>query len=198
MRKEFFNNLAAKWDNLVVPDARQKLSAIVTDTGLKEGIRVLDVGCGTGVMTPILLNAVGETGAVTGIDFAGEMVALAEAKNSGPNVRFLEADVDKMPFDTAQFDAVFCNNAFPHFPDKAVALIELRRVLKAGGTLVICHTNSREGVNSMHRQIGGAVGEDMLPSVPEILGMLNRAGFEVTEVIDGPDVFVVRASRAVS
>lgn len=194
MRKEFFNNLAGMWDELETPDTRRKLADIVGGTAIERGSRVLDVGCGTGVLIPVLLRAVGETGEVIGIDFAGEMVSQAQAKGFGPNVRFLETDVLEMPFKPASFDAVFCNNVFPHFPDKPAVLDAIHRVLKPGGTLVICHTNSREGVNNRHREVGSAVAADLLPSVAEILEMLITAGFQTTAVIDGQDVFVIRAT----
>ncbi|RJX21630.1 MAG: methyltransferase domain-containing protein [Desulforudis sp.] len=195
MRKEFFNNLAEKWDDLVAPEAPDILTGIVAGTGLGKGFRVLDVGCGTGILTPILLEAVGEAGEVTGVDFAGEMVVYARSKKFGPNARFVEADAAQLPFEASAFDAAICNNVFPHFPDKAAALTEISRVLRPGGILVICHTSSREAVNRMHRQIGGAVGEDMLPPVSIMQTMLTDAGFEVRDVVDGADVFVIRALR---
>lgn len=195
MRREHFNSVAERWDSLVPPDAAAKLAEIVAASGLSRRARVLDVGCGTGLLTPHLVDAVGETGVVIGIDFAEEMIRLAAAKEFGPNVRFQTADAAELPFPEADFDAVFCNNCFPHFPDKPGVLRELRRVLKTGGILVICHTSSREAVNRMHECVGGAVRHDRVPAGADLRRMLVEAGFKADEVFDGPDRYIARAVR---
>ncbi|MEW6458919.1 MAG: class I SAM-dependent methyltransferase [Bacillota bacterium] len=195
MRREFFNSLADSWDDLVPPGAASKLAEIVAASGLQKGAHVLDVGCGTGLLVPFLLETVGERGTVTGVDFAAAMVQRAGAKAFGPNVRFVEADVAALPFEPGTFDAVFCNNVLPHLPDKPGALQELNRVLKPGGLLVICHTESREAVNRMHRHIGGPVGADLLPTVEELRQMLLDTGYSVLDLVDGADRFVVRAVK---
>lgn len=195
MRKEYFNNLAAKWDGMVSAEAPATLAAIVARSGLIPGMKVLDVGCGTGLLVPFLLDAVGAEGELVGIDFAAGMVRQAQAKGFGPNCRFLEADVTALPFGNGVFDAVFCNNALPHFPDMAAATAEMHRVLKKGGRLVICHTNGREAVNRLHHQIGGPVGEDLLPPVAELKAMLENYGFRVHQVEDFEDRFVLRVVK---
>lgn len=195
MRQEHFNNVAARWDSLASPEAGAKLIAIVAASGLDRGMRVLDVGCGTGLLTPFLREAVGATGLVIGLDFAAEMVRLAAAKNFGPNVRFQAGDAADMPFPDGDFDAVFCNNCFPHLPDKPGVLREFKRVLGSGGILVICHTSSRQAVNQMHERIGGAVAHDRVPAGEDMRRMLSEAGFDVREIDDGADRYVARATR---
>lgn len=193
MRKGFFNELAERWDQLAAPDAPEKLASILGWAGLKKGSRVLDVGCGTGSLIPAVLEAVGNTGHITGVDFAEKMIVRALARQLGPQVQFAVADVAALPFLAGVFDAVVCTNAFPHFPDKAAALREMGRVTKSDGILLICHTQSREAVNAMHRQIGGPVGNDLIPDVEELKTLLNASGYEVEDLLDEPDCFAVKA-----
>lgn len=70
------------------PEVIKRLREIIGKYGVKKGTKVLDVACRTGILTPILFEAVGEDGEVTGIDFAPEMVEQARAKNFGPNALF--------------------------------------------------------------------------------------------------------------
>ena len=98
------------------------------------GQSVLDIGSGTGDIA-IQLK---ERGAkVTGIDFSKEMVAVAKARY--PEIEFLEADVEKLPFPDKSFDRAVANYTAHHFAEPKKAFSEIRRVLKPGGALTIVH-----------------------------------------------------------
>lgn len=193
--KDYFNQMASKWDEIMGPEVVERLREIVKKYGVNKGAKVLDVACGTGILTPILLDTVGENGEVVGIDFAPEMVKRARAKNWGPNARFLVADVMDMPFEDESFDQVFCNGALPHFPDIPVSLSEMKRVLRAGGSLVICHASSREHINETHRSIGEPVANDLLPTAAELKTMLEETGFGNIFYEDMADRFVFVAYK---
>lgn len=195
--KDYFNQMAVKWDEIMGPEVVERLREIVEKCGVKKGTTVLDVACGTGILTPILLEAVGEDGEVTGIDFAPEMVKQARAKNFGSNALFQVADVMDMPFGDESFDQVFCNGALPHFPDIPASLSEMKRVLRAGGRLVICHAGSREHINETHRSIGEPVANDLLPTAAELKTMLEKAGFVDIFYEDTADRFVFAARKPV-
>ena len=125
------------------PAVAVKLEEILNSCCIPNGAEILDAACGTGIITPILLEAVGSSGTVTAVDFAPEMIIRARAKNFGPNARFLVANVMDLPFENCTFDLVVCNGALPHFPDLKGSLREMKRVLKNGGRLIISHANSR-------------------------------------------------------
>lgn len=124
-----------KWDEFFDRSMAFLNHRLVADARLKAGLRVLDLGSGTGY--PALLDAqvVGPSGSVVGMDLAEQMLAVAErkARRLGlTNVSFRTGDATNLPFDAASFDAVtsrFCLMFLPEIP-KAAA--EIARVLKPG------------------------------------------------------------------
>ena len=176
MIKEHFNRMAAIWDETVAEKNEARLRRMVERLDIKPGAVVLDVGTGTGVFLPYLLNSIGREGRIIALDFAEEMLARAAAKNFNGNIKYLCADVIDIPLPDETFDAVICYSSFPHFQDKPRALEELIRVTRCGGRLFICHTSGRDVINETHRHIP-AVQNDFLPGGREMQKMLSRAGF---------------------
>jgi ubiquinone/menaquinone biosynthesis C-methylase UbiE len=105
--------------------------------GLREGEKVLEVGCGTGALSFLSKLRVGETGEVAGIDIAPKMVARAEEKAAKANldIAFQVASVDDLPYPDEHFDLVISSLMFHHLPVevKKSGLGEIRRVLKDDG-----------------------------------------------------------------
>jgi arsenite methyltransferase len=101
---------------------------------------VLDVGCGGGVDTMIAAVLVGPEGKAVGVDVVAEMVDRALrnlALTAISNVAFEQASAEFLPFADDSFDVVISNGTFNLVPDKAKALREAFRVLKAGGRLMM-------------------------------------------------------------
>ena len=107
--------------------------------GLRPGERVLDVACGTGLVSFRAAAAVGAGGAVVGTDISGEMVEaaarVASLRGVG-HVRFERADAEDLPFADACFDAAMCGLGLMYVPDPVRALREMRRVLRPCGRAV--------------------------------------------------------------
>lgn len=194
--REYFNQKAAIWDELIAEKDGAKLSALADRLGIPSGASVLDVGTGTGVFVPYLLERI-NGGRLVCLDIAEEMLKRAQAKGFPKNVEHLHADVTDLPLADAVFDAVVCYSSFPHFQDKVRALGEMKRVLKNGGKLFICHSSSRETINKIHRQIP-VVANDILPDGIGMYSLLRAAGFGDIEVEDGPDGYFATAVRAPS
>lgn len=92
------------------------------------GLRLLDVGCGTGHH----MAALRERGfQVTGIDGSAEMIAHAHENNPGADIR--QADVEQLPVPTCSFDYVLCIEVLRYLPDSSRCVGELARVLRPGG-----------------------------------------------------------------
>ncbi len=96
--------------------------------------KILDVACGTGILTLRLAKLVPE-GAVVGVDFSPGMIAQARAKQvpEGFNVSFIEGNAEDLPFPDNSFDYVVNSFAFHFFPNPEKAVQEMHRVLKDGG-----------------------------------------------------------------
>jgi demethylmenaquinone methyltransferase/2-methoxy-6-polyprenyl-1,4-benzoquinol methylase len=175
--REFFNALANSWDSTRAhnPDL---LTQLVKRTGVQPNQRVLDIGCGTGVLIPYLHAAVGENGTIVGIDIADNMVEIATAKAAQfANVTLQRADV--MVYRSSQrFDHVTCLNFFPHIQDKAAFFRQvLDEWLIPGGWLHVFHDLSRAQVNAIHGE-SKTVKDDRLASSDTVGGMFVTAGFQ--------------------
>jgi ubiquinone/menaquinone biosynthesis C-methylase UbiE len=190
----YFDERADTWDETVAEKDTGKLAAMAARLGLKPGDTVLDVGSGTGILLPHILRQLGSTGTVVGVDLARRMLRKAAAKGFGASVGLLQADISLTPLRAETCDAVVCYSSFPHFRNKPAALKELRRVLRAGGTLAIAHTSGREHINAIHARIPG-MKDDQLHDGPEIRRLLVAAGFIDVAVDDQPDSYLVTARK---
>jgi len=102
------------------------LDAVLQPTD--RGLRLLDVGCGTGHQ----LAEWRERGyAVSGVDGSGEM--LEHARRNNPGAALLEASVEQLPFSDASFDADTCIEVLRYLPDPTACIREMARVLEPGG-----------------------------------------------------------------
>lgn len=103
--------------------------------GSCRGLRLLDIGCGTGANLPLLREAVGSNGKLAGVDFSSLALNFAR-QNVGAGASLLQSDALCLPFPDDAFDCVTLLDVLEHLRDDECALREVRRVLKPGGSLV--------------------------------------------------------------
>lgn len=140
----FFDRLAPGWDaDMIRHD--DIIAAILDNAGIKAGMDVLDVACGTGVLFPDYLAR--NVGTLTAVDISAEMVKIARSKF--PQVSVHCGDVEAVDFGR-KFDAVMVYNAFPHFPEPEKLIQTLSGLLKPGGTLTVAHGMSRAAIDRHH------------------------------------------------
>jgi SAM-dependent methyltransferase len=116
------------------PGTRRVLLA----SGIRPGLRVVDLGCGVGTVTALLADLVGPEGHVVGIDASGAQLAQARERMPlpGTNVQFVEASATDTGLPPGSFDLVYCRFLLIHLPDPEGALREMRSLLKPDGILV--------------------------------------------------------------
>lgn len=101
--------------------------------GIRAGQAVLDVACGTGVLTRHAADRVGPDGRAVGLDLNQAMVDVASRVR--PELDWRRGDVAAIPFDDDSFDVVTCQAALFFFPDVVAALREMGRVARPDGTI---------------------------------------------------------------
>ena len=183
---EFFDRCAPTWDaEMIKSDAI--IGRILDNAEVGEGMDILDVACGTGVMFPYYL----ERGAasVTGIDISPEMAKIAAAKFAeAPGVQVICGDVEDTAFDR-KFDRIVVYNAFPHFPDPRRLIKTLAGLLKEGGRLTIAHGASRAAIDNHHNGPASKVSNGLMAA--DSLKSLFDPYFEVEIMISNSRMYQV-------
>src|SRR5688572_25313586 len=130
------SDAASIYQDQIVPALMEEWAPRVADAAaIRPGQRVLDVACGTGVLTRAAAGLAGPTGAVTGLDLSPRMLAVAESLS--PNLTWRQGSADALPFPDETYDAVVSQFGLMFFPDPPSALREMMRVLVPGGRLAV-------------------------------------------------------------
>lgn len=130
---------AEAYDSVLVPVVLQSWAEqMIREADVQEGMRTLDIACGTGVVARCAARACGPSGYTSGIDIDPAMieVARAAARRQGLEIDYRCTSADQLPFEAGSFDTVFCQQGLQYFPDKSQALGEVRRVLRPGARFV--------------------------------------------------------------
>lgn len=138
---ELFNQIAShydQWSNVLSGEGiRAWHHFAVQQLDIRPGERVLDVGCGTGVVTRMLAERAGVDGHVTGLDPSEAMLAEARRYSQSPPIAWIAGEGEHLPFSDASFDAVTAQFSLRNMRDWSAGLQEMVRVLKPGGRLVV-------------------------------------------------------------
>lgn len=122
----------ARWATYLDRTTRAVLARLDAQTGE----RILDVGCGTGLLLERLRRVAPDV-RLAGVDPVPEMLALARRRLPAPAVDLREAAAERLPFGDGSFDAVVSASVFHYIRQPEVALAEMGRVLRPGGRLVL-------------------------------------------------------------
>ena len=139
----FFDNLASGWDKTNVRN-EEVIAEILENGGIRKGIKVLDVACGTGVLFPDYQKIGAD---ITGIDISENMVKTAREKF--PDVKIICGDATDFSFEE-KFDAIMIYNAFPHFDEPEKLINNLAEALDSNGRLSIAHGISEKELAECH------------------------------------------------
>lgn len=146
IRKPYHSPAPAFIGRFLDSDIRRRFQSpatVIERSGIKPGMTVLDLGCGSGAFTTSVARAVGEQGRVYAVDIQPAMLQqlerkLAEAENRDiKNVELRQASAYELPFEDGSLDLVYMVTVLPEIPDRGRALREIRRVLKTDGILAV-------------------------------------------------------------
>ena len=181
---------AENYERYFVPAIGAPLaSELVELAALGPGDRVLDVACGTGIVAKLAAKRVGSSGSVVGIDINPGMLAVASSADpDAPSVEWVEASAEALPLVNGSFDVALCQMGFQFFPDRPAALREIRRVLDAGGRLLINVPGPTPPIfaileDALGRHLGSETAAFVravfsLHDEAEVCDLISSAGFE--------------------
>lgn len=183
----FFDRCAPWWDSDMIR-YEDIITAILDNAGIKPGIHVLDVACGTGVLFGDYLQR--QVASITAIDLSEEMAKLAQSKF--PQVQVICGDVEETKFDR-KFDAIMVYNAFPHFPDPARLIRVLAGLVTPGGRISVAHGMSRAALQQHHAGRASEVSIDLIHE--KELAALMEPYFDVDVIISNERMYQVAGTR---
>ena len=184
----FTGTIPENYERHFVPIIFSQYAEILANSVAQAGGDVLELACGTGVVTRSLAPKTGGQRYVA-TDFNPPMLEIAKSKALEDHLEFQVADATALPFEAGQFGTVVCQFGVMFFPDKQTAYAEVARVLKPGGTYVFSVWDSLKHnhfARIIHEGIGALYPEDppqfmKLPfgyyDLRKIVEALQDAGF---------------------
>jgi ubiquinone/menaquinone biosynthesis C-methylase UbiE len=185
---------------LFAPSHRALIRRIREATGDRP-IKMLDVGCGTGLFASKLRECLPRV-EVCAVDLVSEMLAKGQPRwrmHRG-HVFPVRGDSERLPFASATFDIVTCANSFHHYPRQDRAVAEMRRVLRAGGRLMIIdgYRDSLWGWFIYDVCVASVEGDVHHASAKRFRELMTQAGFQAIaqRAVHGPAPFLITEAIA--
>lgn len=194
-KQKYFDSLAEDWDKDLTAEDLERLSHLLDRFDIGEGVKVCDLGCGTGVMFDMLRRRVGQSGYIVGVDFAPQVAHRAQQNFPFHNIGVVEAEASGLPFAPGTFDLVISFAAFAHFANKEGTICEAHRVLKPKGRMFVIHLLGSAELASYHHHIGGPVDHDILPDRNHLVNMFKECRFGRVDITDRKDLFLAIGSK---
>lgn len=192
---DFFNRIAPKWDSMEVLSLPPRINNILDLLPLREGMSVLDLGTGTGVLIPYLLERVGKTGTVLGVDISRGMLDIAHEKcdSLAPYPLFLKSDFEEESV-PGVYDVILLYSVFPHLERPVETLNKLiRENLSPEGSIYIIFPTNEDFINNIHSEV--KVKSKLLPSAPQLAERLRQSGLNASCLVATKDIYLVSVTR---
>lgn len=191
----FFNNIAPQWDSMEVRSLPDRINHILDLMEIHPGMDIADLGTGTGVLIPYLLERVGLDGSITAIDGSEGMLNIARDKYAelSDNISFLLSDFEEsMP--SKKFDKIILYCVYPHLQSPIATLKTLvDHHLNPDGSIYIAFPNDESFVNHIHGEKKSTA--DLLPTAPALSLFLFDNGFKAKVLEYSEDAYVIEIKR---
>lgn len=188
--QEFFDIQSSSWDEKERATA-SSLRLLLKDIPIQKGDKVLDLACGTGILTPFLYEKTGCD--VLGLDLSPKMIEKAKEKyQDNPHLHFESGDF--LYFEGEGFDWIVVFNAYPHFLDVDAFVQQAYRVLKPKGHLLVLHNLSRFELMATHAGRAHPYSRDLDSALEE--GRKWEPNFKILEAKEGEHLFLLLGEKA--
>jgi len=193
---QLHGNAAELYERHLVPAITSLWAAdLVERAAPHAGQRVLDLACGTGIVARIAAARMCE-GRIVGVDINPAMLAVARSLSTDARLKieWEEGSALALPFSDDSFDLIFCQLGLQFFPDKRMALHEMRRVLTGDGRLALSVFTSigrtpasNALADALDRHLGAGASktkrsEHVLSDAGALRGLVTEAGFRNVEM----------------
>ena len=162
--KDFFDKRASQWD-LTSAKKPEELMEVLKDIKIAQGDKVLDLACGTGVITKILYEKANRD--IYAVDISPKMITIAKEKYANLSIHF--SAIDFLKYKEKDFDIIVIFDAYPHFLDLTSFKNKVLSSLKSNGYLYIIHDCGREELNHHHMTFAKEVSRGLKPVEEEAL-----------------------------
>ena len=187
------------YEDVLVPRLFTPWARLLLDgLGLRPGEAVLDVACGPGSVTRLAAIEVGSSGRVTGVDLSPAMLAVARAKPVLPGaaeIDFRLAPAERLLVANGDFDVAVCQQGLQFFSNRAAALAEIRRAVRAGGRIGIAvwaEIDQSPPFAALEEAIREVAGNELadryrsgpwgMPDANQLRELLQKSGFNEVRV----------------
>ena len=194
-RKEYFADEAEYWDKEFTAEDIEILSFLIDSFEIEKGYKIVDLGCGTGILFDMFRRKVGGEGMVVGVDFCPNMLNHAQKNFPFENVYEINGDVEKLPLIGDGFDMGASFAAFEHFTDPRKTMQEVSRVLKKGAQFHIIHLMGTDQLEDYHKKMGGPLANDHLPSLEDMMHLFELGDFVNVKIQDHPGLYLASGTK---
>lgn len=177
---KFFNDRAETWDDN--NELAEKMVTPIINNFKKyiNNAKVLDVGCGTGILTNKLLDAGAKE--VYGIDLSPKMIKIAKAKHRDiNNATFLCADILSLHVNK-HFNLIMIYNAYPHLVRNIALVNKVKELTSSNAFLIVAHGGSKDHINNHHKAHAKKVSTILKPAAEEY--KIWKPSFELVDYKD--------------
>lgn len=187
---DFFDTLAPSWDENEIRSTPERVKDILGKLPIAEGMDIIDLGTGTGVLVPYLSETVGQSGHVTAIDLSDGMLSIAQKKFGHlPNVEFLKLDFEEEQI-PGKYDIAFLYSVYPHLHAPADTIEWLFKMnMKPEGMIVIAFPSDENFINNIHHEKKAE--HDHLPPAHALADIIRNWGYLTEVVAENQDEYIV-------